>query len=469
MSERSVIRKAEVGGRLVDVVIGGPTILDIVEAGRGDGGDEIIDADGGALLPGLHDHHIHLLALAAARRSVACGPPRVTDRTDLAAALATADREARSGAWIRGVGYHESVAGDLDRYALDVLVPARPVRVQHRSGYAWILNTAALDAAGIVGIGAPPGVELDEHSRPTGRIFGLDDWLRRRVPQPAVELAGVGTELASYGVTAVTDATPTGDAEELGLLAAAVARGELSLRVVVTGAADLNADVAPELERGPVKLIIADHGLPSLDRLVRSYREARDLGRCIAVHCVTRAAVVLALAAWDDVGARPGDRIEHGAVIPLELSPRIAELGLTVVTQPVFVATRGDDYLREVEPDDRPDLWRCATLRSAGVPVGGSTDAPFGDPDPWLGMAAAMDRRTIGGTVLGPAERLPATAALGLFLAPLGRPGGPPRRVAVGEPADLCLLDRPAAEVLREPSSEYVRLVLRAGAVIHRT
>jgi predicted amidohydrolase YtcJ len=46
--------------------------------------------------------------------------------------------------WIRGVGYAETVAGDLDAAALDRLRPDRPVRVQHRSGALWILNTAAL-------------------------------------------------------------------------------------------------------------------------------------------------------------------------------------------------------------------------------------------------------------------------------------------------------------------------------------
>ena len=50
-------------------------------------GETALDAEGGALLPGLHDHHIHLLALAAALESVACGPPAVSDRAALVHAL----------------------------------------------------------------------------------------------------------------------------------------------------------------------------------------------------------------------------------------------------------------------------------------------------------------------------------------------------------------------------------------------
>ena len=42
-------------------------------------GDLVLDAAGGALLPGLHDHHLHLMAMAAALESVPCGPPAVGD------------------------------------------------------------------------------------------------------------------------------------------------------------------------------------------------------------------------------------------------------------------------------------------------------------------------------------------------------------------------------------------------------
>ena len=96
-----------------------------------------------------------------------------------------------------------------------------------------------------------------------------------------------------------------------------------------------------------------------------------------------------------------GDRIEHGAVVPLELIGRLRDLGLTVVTQPGFVAERGDEYLADVDPADRPDLWRCGSLLAAGVAVGAGTDAPFGSADPWRAVAAAIDRRTEGGAMLG--------------------------------------------------------------------
>src|SRR5205823_3985515 len=99
------------------------------------------------------------------------------------------------------------------------------------------------------------------------------------------------------------------------------------------------------------------------------------------------------------------DRVEHGAVVPPDMAEQLAELGATVVTQPSFVRERGADYLREVDPDDRPWLYRCGGLIEAGVKVGGSSDAPFASPDPWAAIETAITRRTTDGAVLGPDER----------------------------------------------------------------
>jgi predicted amidohydrolase YtcJ len=145
----------------------------------------------------------------------------------------------------------------------------------------------------------------------------------------------------------------------------------------------------------------------------------------------------------------------------------LADLGVTVVTQPNFVRERGDRYLAEVDDGDRPDLWRCGTLIAAGVPVAAGTDAPFGRPDPWVAMAAAVERRTGQGADLGPAERIEPARALDLFLGPLEDPGGAPRRVGPGAAADLCVLDRPLAAALEDLAAVAVRVTIAQGRIVH--
>jgi predicted amidohydrolase YtcJ len=465
-----VLRNAEVRGRRCDVRIVGNRVasVDPSTGARPPSGDTVVDCDGGALLPGLHDHHLHLLAAAAAATSVHVGPPEVQDHRDLAAALTRAAHAVPAGGWIRAVGYHDAVAGPLDRWRLDVLCPDRAVRVQHRSGALWILNSAALRAAGIdIATPLPAGAERDQEQTPTGRFFRLDAWLRRRVPPPSLEIAGLGRQLASLGVTGVTDATPYEEVRDLSLLAEAAGDGRLPVRVTVTGAPGITGSLPEGLDWGPAKLLLPDHHVPVLDGIVAAMRAARARHRNVAVHCVTREALVLTVAALREVGSRRGDRIEHGAIIPPELFVDLAELGVCVVTQPGFVHARGDDYLAEVDPSDVPDLWRCGSLLDAGIPVAAGTDAPFGALDPWSAIATAIDRRTATGTPLGPGESLAPAQALRLFLGTAKDPGGPPRLVTPGEPADLCLLDRSLPDALRRPRAAHVRVTIAGGAVVY--
>ena len=172
-----LIREAEIKGQTTRVRLRDGRIEAVDPALEPDPGEVVVEAEGGALLPGLRDHHIHLLALAAARESVACGPPQVQDRRVLKRALRQApgsetSPQLDSTSWIRGVGYHESVAGDLDRDGLDALINHRPVRIQHRSGALWILNSLALERLDLaVGHPLPPGVEQDPQGRFTGRLY----------------------------------------------------------------------------------------------------------------------------------------------------------------------------------------------------------------------------------------------------------------------------------------------------------
>ena len=109
-------------------------------------GETVLNARGGELLPGLHDHHIHVFAAAAAYGSLDCdvGSGAVGDCRDR---LAQRLRGAAGSGWIRGVSYHEQQLGELDRWALDELCSDRPLRIQHRSGKLWVCNSLGLTAA----------------------------------------------------------------------------------------------------------------------------------------------------------------------------------------------------------------------------------------------------------------------------------------------------------------------------------
>ena len=214
-------------------------------------------------------------------------------------------------------------------------------------------------------------------------------------------------------------------------------------------------------------MVLADHDLPSLPEVERRFAESHAAGRAVAFHAVTAERSPLAIAAWHATGVLAGDRIEHTAMAPGPAVDVVAGLGVRVVTQPGMVATHGDSYLDDVPATEHRDLWRCGSLITAGIPTTAGSDAPHGPLDPWCGIAAAVDRRTPSGRVLGPDERIDAGRALGLWLYPPADPGGHARTVAVGTPADLCVLEAPLGAVLKRLDVNPVVATIIGGEVVH--
>jgi predicted amidohydrolase YtcJ len=398
-------------------------------------GESVLDARGGTVLPGLHDHHVHVRSAASALDSVSVGPPLVITKDQLAQTLSNA--VPGSDGWIRAIGYHDSVAGELDKAALDAVRPGVPVRVQHRSGALWILNSAALCRVGMA-------------DHPDGRLRSADRGWSDALQQRETDLAQLSRRLVSVGVTGVTDATPDLGAGDMVQLTVAHRRG----------------DFRPRLHfLSPGKKILHDDEL-DLDALTDWVIHLHSTGRPVAVHCVTAAQLVVTVAALRAAGSHPLDRIEHAAVVPDDILADLADLALTVVTQPNFVAERGDRYLADVPAAEHDQLWRVASLLKANVEVALSTDMPFGRGDPWVAMRAAVHRTTPTGAVLNAAECVSADAALTMFLGWPDRPGQP-RAVETGQPGDLCVLSKPPAAVLSELDAGMVAATVIGGEVAY--
>ena len=400
-------------------------------------GETVLDAGGATVLPGLHDHHVHVRSAASAMDSLVAGPPEVNTAAQLAQLLSSATPD--PDGWIRAIGYHESVAGDLGRTALDALASDVPVRIQDRSGALWILNSAALGRVGLA-------------SHPDGRLRSADGGWPDAVARRQPDLAELSRRIIATGVTGVTDATPDLDAADRESLLDAHRRGEFRPRLRFLS---------------PAKMILQEDRL-DLDGLTAWIAAHHGAGRAVAVHCVTAAQLVGAIAALRAAGGHPRDRIEHAAMVPDDALADLAELRVTVVTQPNFVAERGDRYLIDVPAAEYGQLWRVAALRRAGVPVALSTDMPFGRGDPWATIRAAVHRATPGGTVLNPGERVSARTALTMFLGRADQPDRA-RTVDVGQPGDLCVLDRPPVSALAELDAGMVAATVIGGELAYVT
>lgn len=423
-------------GRTVDIRLDTERIVAVAPGLVPQPGEAVLDAGYGTVIPGLHDHHLHIYSAAAALDSVRVGPGQVRSKDELADVLAGAPTG--EDGWVRAIGYHEVIAGPLDRRVLDEVSPAVPVRVQHRSGVLWTLNSVGLTHIG-----------LPDH--PDGRLRSADAEWSNSLQRRETRITDLSAALTRYGVTGITDATPGLDVGDVIRLTGMHRRGELDQQVFCLS---------------PSKRILHDDRLdfPELTEWIAARHAA---GGAVSLHCVTAAQLVVTLAALQAVGTHPQDRIEHAAVVPDDTLDELAMLGLTVITQPNFVAERGDQYRADVPTDAQHELWRLKSLLDAGIPTALSTDAPFGPADPWATMRAAVHRTTASGAILGDDERIDAATALTMFFGTADRPTQP-RTIAPGQPADLCVLSAPPAQVLRELSADLVTATIVAGNLAYR-
>lgn len=420
-----LLRNVRIEGRLTDIRFG--THIEALGRLQAQPGEEVRDGAGAELLPGLHDHHFHLGAYAAYRESLDLFSASSADEV-LARLSATA-----ADGWVRAVGYHEYRHGEISRQTLDA-VPG-PVRMQHRSGKFWVMNSAGLKALGLDTLDHP-GVERDNDGEATGRLFRMDALINQRLGAQGPDLEAAAAQLRGWGVTAVTDASHTNDAERQQQLQA------LPVGVYCMG----DATVGP----GQFKVMLDEDALPEIETLVDGVRRAHGQDRGVAFHCVSRIELVFALSALKQAGHHAADRIEHGSLIGEDLFEPLRASGCLVATQPGFIAHRGEFFRAAVPEQERDDLYRFATLLDADIPVVASSDAPYGPANPWQVMHAAVTRETETGRLLGAREAISPERALAGYLTRPEDPAGATRSIRVGEPTNLCLLDRPWSEARKD-------------------
>ena len=382
---------------------------------------------------GYCDDHLHLLACAAARRSVdvqaVTSVGELLDVVGHAArgAVASTPPRVRQGSvgqdsgdassWLRVWGYDDALLAERRHPTaaeLDSVTEGQPAVLHHVTGHVAVANTAAARLLGL----AAGGVLVERQDVLAG------------VPRPeraemVADVAAVLADLAASGIAACTDATHTNDLAALELLAEA-ATGVPSVSVTAMVGAD-RLDSLGDLLFGELVLspgaaagaagVRVGHAkvMPPHDddsAVAGLIAAARGHGFPVAIHVMdidTLQATLDALEAHPPAPAQvEPDRIEHCALALPEQLDRIASLGLKVVTQPSFVTRRAQKYREQLSPTEQEWLWPLASLLRRGISVTLSSDAPTVPPDPaeWIEAATSRD--------IAPAERIDAATALRL-------------------------------------------------------
>ncbi|MEU3460439.1 amidohydrolase [Streptomyces sp. NPDC006733] len=205
-------------------------------------GTRVIELDGGTVLPGLHDLHVHPIYAGIRERRCKIPPGSTLDQTLRIVAEHVA--RAAPGAWVLGGRWDTSALGATpDRTMLDAVSPDHPVLLEDTSGHSSWANSAALRAAGI-GPGTPDPAggfyERDAAGNPSGlQRESAVELLAMAAPSPTDEeveaaLEWALREMLSYGITSFTEAAvgfTAGAPAELRAYSRLAARGAVRQRV----------------------------------------------------------------------------------------------------------------------------------------------------------------------------------------------------------------------------------------------
>ncbi|MGE3772562.1 MAG: amidohydrolase [Gammaproteobacteria bacterium] len=491
---------------------------------QADAATRVLDLGGRRVVPGLIDSHLHLIrgglsynlelrwdglrsladAMALLKRQVAVTPPPQ---------------------WVRVVGgftehqFAEQRLPTLDE--LNRIAPDTPVFILHLYDRA-LLNRAALRVVGYTkDTPDPPGgrIERDGGGNPTGLLLAKPNALilyatLARGPALPVEYQRNSTlhfmrELNRLGVTSVIDAGGGFQRypEDYAVIRELHAAGELTVRIAYNlftqkkgeeladfarwsaelephrgdalfrhnGAGEMLVFSAADFEdfREPAPALPAAMK-PELEAVVRLLAERRWPWRLHATYDET---ISQALDAFEAVQREvPFTGLhwffDHCETLGERNLERIAALGGGIAIQhrmmfqgEYFAARYGREALAHTPPLRR--------MLEAGVPLGAGTDATrVASYNPWVSFAWLVTGRTLGGLQMYPATNLLSreealrlwTVGNTWFSSEVGRKG----RIAVGEYADLAVLDRDVLEVAEDELMDTVSvLTLLGGRVVH--
>ena len=418
----------------------------------------MVDARGGAVLPGFNDSSVQFMAGGL-----------TLDSADLLGAATADEAQARIRAWaeanplkswVVGRGWAPEVFanGRPTRQLLDAAVPDRPAYMLSADGRTAWVNTNALRLAGVTRQTATPADGVIEKDPRTGEPSGV---LRasavalaaRLVPAPtpaerAQALRSAVSEAHRHGVTSVQDANVApGD---FPIYEEARAAGDLNLRIYASvaigpeaiaegfstldalsrkypddplfkvGGAHITLDgpaaspeaamldrqvPAPALSTGETAI-----GADELNRLVRLL-DARDWQ--VTIDAFGERAVRMALHAFEHaVRSNPGPprgrrhRIEHLAPLHPEDLPRLGAIGIVAVLHPLDARSATAQVDGGVDLDDQISRsWPAASIAAAKGRLTFASGWPAAALNPLAAIAEAVQ-----GPDAGAAEKDPGTS-----------------------------------------------------------
>ena len=418
---------------------------------------EIMDARSMTVVPGFIDAHSHPL-LAQESISVNVNLPRITD---VQAALAAQARKTPSGQWIRGSMYDDTKFEDgrpLTRKDLDTAVSDHPVYIEHRGGHTAVVNSRALELAGVSESTPDPvgGRFFREDGELTGKIaepaamqpflsVGVWPIMDRTARQRSVLL--VSKSMAAAGLTSTTDAWGTRDDfvayqdsraagemnfrlcfmplgggevyEGLKLARMASGFGDDMLRIgAVKYAADGSASERTMSRSTPYAGHSDDYGILTMtqEEIDTAVEDAVAHDFRIGIHANGDVAIDRVLNAYERVltnwkGENPRFRIEHCSLVNASLLKRIKSAGVIPTPFYTYAYFHGNKWV-DYGNDMMDSMFAHRSFLDYGIPVAPASDFTPGPFEPMMAIQSMVTRKDTQGRTWGANQRISVSEAI---------------------------------------------------------
>ena len=492
---------------------------------------KVIDLQGAAVLPGLHDMHVH--PLQGGQNQLQCMFPQGSAESAVVAAIRKCAATHAKGEWIVGGQWDTtSLGAHPDWKALDVAAPDNPVALTDISLHGLWVNSAALRIARITAATAnPPGgvIERDAKGELTGVLReSAGALVRSHIPPYTVEqnakaLLWSMHLMLSYGITSYTDALV--DESALQAYATLADRGELKQRVkgcLAWGRSVLGQAGGPQYDYIALRNLYARErfaptcikmfldGVPTdghTAAMVERYADATkpddprakgllmvpqtelnkalinfdSLGFTVKMHAAGDGAVragLDAIAAARQANGFSGQlhEVAHNSFVQVSDIRRARGIAATFEFSPYIW------YPNPIIPDivkavgaERMERWIPVkeAIDAGALVVPGSDWAVVPSVNPWIAIETLVTRQPPGGgkEELGPAEKITLKQAVDLFTVNSAREMGDRTKVGTlerGMLADLIVLDRNPYQVpITQVHDTKVKMTMINGEIVY--
>ncbi len=458
---------------------------------------QIVDGSGKVLIPGLIDSHMH--AMYAGLELMHVNLKKANSKKECIELLKSRVAITPKGEWIRGSEWNELVweikeaptKADLDQVTTD-----HPIVCSRLCHHVCVVNSKVLELAGINSDTKDPDggqIGRDSDGNPNGLLYeaAAMGMVESMIPEltEAQRLLGIeemGKVMSAAGITSCIDANLTPD--DMKAYIQADNNGKLSYRANLMFYLDKAAGDIPfhlkRIEEMPavtgfgnemvkingIKILFDGIPVTGTAAMRKPYEhlsetsgettisaaemfEVAKLGARynwqIGVHSCGDKSADIAIAAFIEAyKVNNNDArhyIIHHAVMQPDQIPLLEAYNIPITVQPTINSLMGEQSIIGDEMAGR--YMQYKTFMDGGVLVGGSSDCPVVDCNPFLGIHSAITRLSVAdGVVWSPEQVLTPAQALIMWTkssAYFSHDDDKMGSIEVGNLADYVLIDTP--------------------------